>query len=173
MQGISPGQSDFAQTAAVSILTVVALALLGLVLAYWTWAWLGPRPEPRAQTGGGAVASTAGPTQAAAGLFGGARQDTGAAQAGNAFRLLGVVAARSGHPGSGPHSEPGSGPGYAVIRLDAKQAVAVREGGEIEPGVRLVEVHADHVVLERGGVKEKLAWPEKGKPAAAAPLARN
>ena len=36
-------------------------------------------------------------------------------------------------------------PSYAVLRLDAKQTVAVREGGEIEPGVRLVEVHADRL----------------------------
>ena len=66
----------------------------------------------------------------------------------------------------------GSQPSYAVLRIDAKQTVAVREGGEIEPGVRLAEVHADHVVLERSGARETLAWPKPGKSAVpAAPRA--
>jgi len=31
--------------------------------------------------------------------------------------------------------------------------------------VRLLEVHPDHVILERDGVRETLAWPRKpGKP---------
>ena len=49
------------------------------------------------------------------------------------------------------------------MRLDAQRTVVVREGGDIEPGVRLVEVHADHVVLERSGQRETLAWPELSK----------
>jgi len=156
MRALLPERSSLAQTAIASLVTFVALALLGLVLAYWTWAWLAPRPEPRApaamQAGGGA--------EAARGLFGSARRDNSAAPAGFAIGLLGVVAARSGHSGSEP--------GYAVLRLDARQSIAVREGEEIEPGVRLAEVHANHVVLERGGVRETLAWPKLGKPAAAA-----
>jgi general secretion pathway protein C len=31
----------------------------------------------------------------------------------------------------------------------------------VAPGLRLAEVHVDHVVLERNGVREALAWPEK------------
>ena len=172
MQAISFERSGFAQTAVVSLLTFAALTLLGLVLAYWTWAWFAPRPEPRAQaavqTGGRDVGSTAGPTQAASALFGSARREgnggerNGAAPTGIAVGLLGVVAAS------------GSRSGYAVLRLDAKQTVAVREGGEIEPGIRLAEVHADHVVLERGGVRETLAWPKQSKSAvSAAPRANN
>ncbi len=161
-------RSGLAQTAIVYLVTLAALALLGLVLAYWTWAWLAPRPEPRAQaavqTDGRAAGSTAGPTQAAVGLFGSARRDNGGdrnrAPTGIAVGLLGVVAASGGRSGT-PSS-------YAVFRLDAKQTVAVREGGEIEPGVRLAEVHADHVVLERSGVRETLAWPKQSKSAVAA-----
>jgi general secretion pathway protein C len=150
MPAFSLDRSSFAQTAAVSLVTFAALALLGLVLAYWTWAWLAPRPEPRAL----AAAQPGGRVDAAYGLFGSAQRDrNGAAPAGIAVGLLGVVAASGGQSG------------YAVLRLDAKQAVAVREGGEIEPGVRLAEVHADHVVLERGGVRETLAWPKQDKSA--------
>ena len=134
-----------------SLVTFAALALLGLVLAYWTWAWLAPRPEPRAQS-----AVTGGRAEVAYGLFGNSQRDNGggregAATTGVAVGLLGIVAAS------------GSQPSYAVLRLDAKQTVAVREGGEIEPGIRLAEVHADHVVLERSGVRETLAWPKPGK----------
>jgi len=151
MQAISPERSRLAQTAVVSLVTFAALALLGVVLAYWTWAWLAPRPEPRAQ----AAVQPGGRAEAAFGLFGTARGDTGAAPTGIVVGLLGVVAASGGRSG------------YAVLRLDSKQTVAVREGREIEPGVRLAEVHADHVVLERSGVRETLAWPKQGKSAVA------
>ena len=154
MQAISLDRSSAAQTAAVSLATAAALALLGLVLAYWTWAWLAPHSEPRAQalqTGAGAAATA----QAASGLFGAPKRDrSGAYPTGSAVSLLGVVAA------SGNRS------GYAVLRLDAKQTIAVHEGGDIEPGVRLAEVHARSVVLERNGVRETLALQERSAPAA-------
>jgi general secretion pathway protein C len=63
--------------------------------------------------------------------------------------LMGVVAAS------------GERPGHAVLRLDAKRTVAVLQGAEVEPGTRLAEVHANFVVLERNGMRETLAWPEK------------
>jgi len=153
MQAILPGRSTHAQSAFVSLVTFGALALLGYVLAYWTWAWLAPRPEPRAPAAS-AAAGAAGLARVAGKLFGGAQRDGGRPlSAGNAVTLLGVVAASGGRPG------------YAILRLDAKRTVAVREGGEIETGARLAEVLADHVVIERGGARETLAWPAQGKPA--------
>ena len=50
-----------------------------------------------------------------------------------------------------------------MLRLDAKKTMAVLQGEDIEPGLRLAEVHVDHVVLERDGVREVLAWPEKNR----------
>ena len=159
MRAISLERSSFAPTAVVSLVTFAALVLLGVVLAYWTWVWFAPRPEPRAQT----ALPTGGRVEAAYGLFGNAQRDrNGAAPTGIAIKLLGVVAAS------------GSQPGYALLRLDTKQTVAVREGGEIEPGVRLAEVHADHIVLERSGVRETLTWPKQSKSAVATtPLTDN
>jgi general secretion pathway protein C len=58
-------------------------------------------------------------------------------------------------------SGPGNQPGRALMRLDAKKTVSVLQGEDVEPGVRLAEVHADHIVLERNGARETLAWPEK------------
>jgi general secretion pathway protein C len=66
-----------------------------------------------------------------------------------AIRLMGVVAAA------------GEQRGQAVLRLDGRQSVAVLQGDEVAPGLRLAEVHVDHIVLERNGVRETLAWPGK------------
>lgn len=77
-------------------------------------------------------------------------KDGAAAATSSAVRLTGVVAASGGRRG------------HAVLRLDGKRTVAVLEGEDVEPGVRLVEVHADHIVLERNGARETLTWPEKG-----------
>ena len=122
-----------------------ALALLGAVLAYWTWAWLAPAAAARAPAAPDAASSA---SSSAAGLFGIAKQGPGAAAPGS-IRLMGVVAAS------------GERRGHAVLRLDAKKTVAVLQGEDIEPGVRLAEVHADRIVLERNGARETLAWPDR------------
>jgi general secretion pathway protein C len=127
-----------------SVANFAALALLGVVLAYWTWVWLAPAAAARAP----AAPDTASSASSAGGLFGSAKQGPAAAAAGS-IRLVGVVAAS------------GERRGYAVLRLDAKKTVAVLQGEDIEPGLRLAEIHVDHIVLERGGVRETLAWPEK------------
>lgn len=150
MQATPLERPDLVQTAVHSLAIFAAIALLALVLAYWTWAWFAPRPEPRApaapQADGRAIALS----QASLGLFGGARADgNGAAPAAGSIRLLGIVAAT------------GNQAGYAVLRLDGKQTVAVAQGAEVEPGLRLVQVQVDHIVLDRNGGREKLAWPEK------------
>lgn len=135
---------------AASLATLAALTLLGVVLAYWSWAWLAPPPAPRAP----AAVETAGRTSSAGALFGDAEQGPdAAAAASSSIRLMGIVAASGGRSGSRP--------GHAVLRLDAKKTVAVLQGEDIEPGLRLAEVHVDHIVVERNGARETLAWPEK------------
>lgn len=139
-------RSSLAQTAVVSLLTFAAIVLLGLVLAYWTWAWLAPRPESRAQV----AVQTGDRVEAAQGMFGSAAQDRNtAAPTGIAIRLLGIVAATGGRGG------------YAVVQLEAKQILAVREGENVTPGIRLAEISTRQVILERGGIRETLALPEK------------
>ena len=120
------------------------MALLGVVLAYWSWVWLAPAVAARAPPAPDAVSGTS----AAAGLFGIPKQGAGTAAPGS-IRLMGVVAAS------------GERRGHAVLRLDGKKTVAVLQGEEVEPGLRLVEIHVDHVVLQRDGARETLAWPDK------------
>ena len=155
MQALPFGRVNVAQTVLVSSLTLVAVALLGAVLAYWTWAWFAPRAEPRME----ASAVQSGSVASAGGLFGSVPRSLAAAPTGIAIRLLGVVAASGGRRG------------YAVVQLEGKQILAVHEGEDIAPGIRLAEVHADHVILERNGVRETLAWPEKKAFASPAPQA--
>ena len=127
-----------------------ALALLGVVLAYWSWGWLSPSPAPRAPP----ALEPGGRTSSAAGLFRNVKEGAGAAAAASgAIRLVGIVAVSGGRSGNQL--------GRAVLRLDAKKTVAVLQGEEVEPGLRLAEVHVDHIVLERNGARETLAWPEK------------
>ena len=139
-------RNAFTQSLPVALANIAALALLGLVGGYWTWQWLAPRPEPQFVVrveSGGQIAS-------ALQLFGNIQRDALApAATSNAIRLLGVVAAREGRDA------------YAIVVLDGKQIVAARRGEEIVPGLRLAEVAADHVVLDRNGVRESLAWPDK------------
>jgi len=138
-------RASLSQTAVVSAATFGACALAGLVLAYWGWAWLAPAAVPRAPA---AAAATPG-TDAAATLFRSVKEGSRAAASSSAVRLTGVVAPS------------GDRPGHAVLRIDGKKTVAVLQGDDILPGLRLAEVHADHVVVERNGARETLAWPEK------------
>ena len=124
---------------------MAAASLLGVVAAYWSWAFLAPAPAPRAPP----LADSAGSSSSARGLFG-IVKDGAAAAGSSAVRLTGIVAASDGRLG------------HAVLRLDGKRTVAVLQGEDVEPGLRLAEVHADRIVLERNGVRETLTWPEKG-----------
>jgi len=139
-------RSTIAQSAVVTLATVAALAFLGLVAAYWTWVWFAPLPESRAPN----AADTGAAAASAGALFGSAQPDQGGSvPTGIAIRLLGIVAATEGRSG------------YAVVQLEAKEILAVREGEDVAPGILLAEVGIDHVVLERGGIRETLAWPQK------------
>jgi general secretion pathway protein C len=146
MQALPQERADVAESALVALATFAALALLATVLAYWIWAWFAPRPEPRAPA---AVQAGGATLQAANGLFGRAQAPKGLVASSSSAKLLGVVAAT------------GTRPGYAILRLDARKSVAVLQGEEIEAGLKLAEVHPDHVVLDRSGVREKLPLPEK------------
>ena len=149
---LSIGRTEFAQSAAIAAVTIGAMVLLGLVGAYWTWEWLAPRPEPHVQ----AQAEPGSQIGSALGLFGSLQREGNIPVAtGIAIRLLGVVAAVEGRDA------------YAIVILDGKQIVATRKGEDIAPGIRLADVATDHVVLDRNGIRESLAWPEK------APVAEN
>ena len=137
------------QTVLVFSLTLGALALLCLVLVNGVWLWLAPLPEAPAST---AVQSNAS-LLSAYHVFGQIPQNLQAptavqpASTGLAIRLLGIIAAQD------------DGEDYAVVLLAPATILAIREGQEFTPGVRLHEVSRNHLILERGGVLETLSWP--------------
>lgn len=149
MQAIYTGQGRMG-VAVTTLTSVCAVALLGGVLAYWTWAWLAPAPAPRAQAPAQAADGLM-PTPGAYAMFGKAQDNPRAARTAGALKLLGVVAATGGLAA------------YAVIQTEARQSIAIREGDEVSPGLRLVEVRTDRVFLNRGVVRETLVLPEPGK----------
>lgn len=149
MKQAPPLRLNFAHKAAVFLPLFVATCLLGVVLAYWTWAWVAPRPRPVTTT----ATEAAVPLEAAGALFGSSGREAGVpAPTGLAIKLLGVVAASGGRVG------------YALLQLDGREVLPVHEGAEIAPGIRVAEVHADRIVLDRSGAREMLTWPSTGKP---------
>lgn len=156
MQLLRFDRTTSAQTAGVTLLTIAATGLLALAAAEWTWQWMAPRSAARAPTAPGTTLNA----MSAAGLFGTTqRQAGGVPSPVTDIRLLGIVAATAGRSG------------YAVLRIEPRQVITVREGKDIASGIRLAEVGIDHVILERDGIRQTLAWPLRGK-AAEAPVPR-
>jgi type II secretory pathway component PulC len=119
--------------------------ILGVLLANWFWILFAP------QTTFTAAVPEQGAGLEAGRLFG-VVQSTDTATQGVALpnvQLLGVFAANAGKPG------------FAVLKLDDKRQVGVVEGEEVASGTKLVEVHADYVLLEHAGVQQKVSLENK------------
>ena len=122
-----------------TILLVALVLLLAWQLAHWTWVLVAP---PR-------VAATNDTVQgvdmaAVARLFGATPPAAGGAPSTGGLRLKGVVAPTPGIAAS------------AIFSTGSGRDLAVYVEGEVQPGLKLVEVHPQHVVLSRGGVRERL-----------------
>lgn len=145
MQDTGFQSMSLAASALAWLATLAATAALGVAGAYWTWAWFAPRPEPATD-----APMAAARLDAAYQLFGNVRANRlVAAPSSVTFKLLGLAAAS------------GEEPGYAVLQMSSGRAIAVRRGDDIEPGIRLAEVKADHVVIDRQGMRETLALPRQ------------
>lgn len=146
MPEISISWPNLVQKAIVSVATLAALAVLGLVLAYWTWLWFlashPEHPEPRSRL----VPEWNGSVSTARNMFGVAKHehDIVVPTTATPIKLLGVVAAS------------GRGRGHAVMQLEENEVIAVPEGEDIVPGIRLAEVYSDRIVLGRDGLHETI-----------------
>ncbi len=126
---------------AVQILVQVVLVLvLAWQLAYWTWRFAAP--APLASPPDRAVAPVDLP--AIARLFGAAAPASSAADSAPGLRLKGVVAPTPGVAASAIFASPGG------------KDAAVFVGGGVAPGVKLDEVHPDHVIVARAGVRSRI-----------------
>ena len=123
----------------IGTLAIVALTLvLAFQLAHWTWVFVAP-PEI-AQTSAGYVGVD---MAAIAKLFGAAPPASTSAST-SGLRLKGVVA-----PDAGPIAS-------AIFSSGAGKDIAVFVDHEITPGITLVEVKPDHVVVSRNGARERI-----------------
>ena len=105
-----------------------------LLLAKHVWVVFAPSEH--------AVPSTTTATQSAQTeqLFGSVNVATSTASLGG-IRAIGIFASRNN--------------GFAVMQTETGQ-VGVGLGGQVVPGVRLVETHSDYVILERDGSRQRV-----------------
>ena len=140
------------QTALVYAINLVAFSLLTGTLTYWGSVWLATdhMSDSRQETPAGQpVPDTGYPESTAGNLFGIAQREQNVPVASSIdIKLLGVIAAS------------GNRKGYAILKLDEKEILAIHEGEAIAPGVMLEEVRPKHIALERSGLRETLALPE-------------
>ena len=61
--------------------------------------------------------------------------------------------------------------GLAIIGPAPTDAHVFATGSDVVPGIRLVEVYADHVVIDRGGLRESVILPHSGNGAPVASAA--
>jgi general secretion pathway protein C len=118
------------------ILLVALTLAFAWQLAYWTWVFVAPpavapAAVPRADIDLAAVAR----------LFG---ADAPSVASSSGLRLKGVIAPTPGVSAS------------AIFSTGSGKDIAVFLDGEVQPGVKLVEVDPDHVMISRGGVRERI-----------------
>ncbi|MGZ5042067.1 MAG: type II secretion system protein N [Usitatibacter sp.] len=123
-------------------LAVAALVLLlAYQLAHWTWVFVAPAQVAEVPEGAPAVNLAA-----VAKLFGAGppANSSGAVTSSSGLRLKGVIA-----PDQGPAAS-------AIFSTGAGKDIAVFVDREVQPGVKLVEVKPDWVVVSRAGVRERI-----------------
>jgi general secretion pathway protein C len=140
----------------IDLLELVLVAALGIGLAHLTWLAL----APRAAAAPAAIAQIA-QTQLGAAT---ARQVFGAPGSAPAAKR----AAATGLVLLGVLSAPEPGAGRAIIAMQGSRPALVAAGETIADGLELQEVHADHVIVLRQGMPERLEL-ERGASRASRP----
>jgi general secretion pathway protein C len=120
-----------------TILVVALVLVLAYQLAYWTWVFVAP-----ARVASAPPAQQAVDLAAIARLFG--ADAPGGAPSASALKLKGVIAPTPGVEAS------------AIFSKGGGRDIAVYIDAEVEPGLRLVEVHPDHVIVSRAGEHSRI-----------------
>jgi general secretion pathway protein C len=139
MAAISPdGEARGANFLGTAV-TVALTLVLAWQLAHWTWVFIAPAPRA-------APADDSRPVDlaAVARLFGAAAPAENPVVDSLGLKLKGVIA-----PDAGPIAS-------AIFSTGAGRDIAVFVNRDITPGVKLVEVDPDHVVISRGGVRSRI-----------------
>lgn len=138
------------------LLNLMLATLLCWQLAQWTWLFLAPATPQSVVAAAAPNPEQVLETLRSAHLFGVAAENGNLPQARAVtplnLKLSGVFAAT------------GKLPAVAVINVENKGELPFMNGDRILPDVTLEQVNPDHVILNRGGVMEKLLLERKGQP---------
>jgi general secretion pathway protein C len=126
---------------AITLLTVALICALAWQMAGMLWSFTSPTQRRTATE----TRDTAGDWERARNLFG----DADAAAANSAASTSGIRL-------RGVYAVDGKTLSAAVVNTGGKRDIAVRVGEEIEKGVTLAAVEADHIEISRGGVRERI-----------------
>lgn len=125
------------------VLRATGIVALAATLAYWTWYWFAPSPAPRSPLRGVPPIDVT----AASGWFGLPPHGTASAQPSQLnIKLVGVFATAA------------NGGGHALVQVEGRKTVLVRPGEYLTEGVRLREVHANHVIIDAGGTPQHIPF---------------
>lgn len=130
----------------------LAAIVLGVVLARWVWVFLAPVSMAVLPPAEIAANEDAGK------IFGSVASSVGGVNMVvlPGVRLVGVFAPI----GNSAASTKKNKNGFAVLQLDEKHQTGVALGDEVVAGVKLREIYADHVVLERDGITQLVMLEE-------------
>jgi hypothetical protein len=124
----------------------ISALVLGVLLAKWFWILFAPHATFTS------VKTEMTSSPEAGRLFGTVATTTEVSTQGVALpnvQLLGVFTASAKRPG------------FAILKLDDKRQKGVAEGEEVASGTKLVAVFADYVLLEKGGVQQRVDLENK------------
>jgi general secretion pathway protein C len=121
-----------------SLLTVVLVIALGLQLAWWGWQLTRPLTPPQRLAAAPAVDRALAKT-----LLGAPTTETAAASSSSGIRLKGVYAVD------------GKTLSAAIVNTGGRDT-SVRVNESIAEGIKLVEVHASHIIVSRAGLRERV-----------------
>lgn len=135
----TPAPTETRNGAFGTLILAALVLVLAFQLAYWTWAFVSPPKVAAAATSRADVDMAA-----IARMFGAAPPAGSSAASTSGLRLKGVVAPTPGVAAS------------AIFSTGSGRDIAVYVGREVQPGVKLAEVHPDHVQVSRGGANERI-----------------
>lgn len=131
--------SERQENGVIGTVAIIALTLvLAFQLAHWTWVFIAP---PQVAT---TPAADGGVDMAAIAKLFGAAPPSSATVSSAGLRLKGVVA-----PDGGPIAS-------AIFSTGSGRDIAVFVDREITPGLKLLEVKPDHVIVSRNGARERI-----------------
>ena len=130
----------------VRLLNGALLVLAAVVCAHWFWIFAAPVVTAPIENPVAEVGRPAALIQRAH-LFGASANAQQVAPVRTDLVLRGIYASRDG--------------GMAVIALGPGRMVTVRAGEEIAPGIKLERVLRDHVLVNQGGVTQRIELPQR------------